>query len=122
MAYATYDDYLLLYGGTCLIAESFQSAVGEASAEVDHYVFGRLSAGAEVTDEIKKAVCAAAEAVYDRQAATARGSVSSENVDGYSVWGLSSARNLSTEAHLPNPLIVHSFRQCWNMSKKTPIA
>lgn len=85
MAYATYDDYLLLYGGTCLTEGSFQSAVGEASAEVDRYVFGRLSAGAEVTDAVKKAVCAAAEAVYDRQAATARGSVSSENVDGYSV-------------------------------------
>lgn len=85
MAYATYDDYLLLYGGTCLTEESFQAAVGEASAEVDRYVFGRLSAGADVTDEVKKAVCAAAEAVYDRQAATARGSVSSENVDGYSV-------------------------------------
>lgn len=85
MAYATYDDYLLLYGGARLTEKDFLSAAEDASAEVDRYVFGRISAGAEITADIKKAVCAAAEAVSDRQASMARGSVSSENVDGYSV-------------------------------------
>lgn len=85
MAYATYDDYLILYCGTRLTETEFLAAVEDASAEVDRYVFGRISAGAEITADIKKAVCAVAEAVSDRQVSMSRGSVSSENVDGYSV-------------------------------------
>ena len=45
MAYATYDDYLLLYRGVRLTEEEFLSAAETASAEVDRYVFGRISAG-----------------------------------------------------------------------------
>ena len=85
MGYATYDDYLLLYGGSRLTEDEFLSAAEDASAEVDRYVFGRISAGAEITTDVKKAVCAAAEAIIDRQASMSRGSISSENVDGYSV-------------------------------------
>ena len=76
MGYATYDDYLLLYGGSRLTEDEFLSAAEDASAEVDRYVFGRISAGAEITTDVKKAVCAAAEAIIDRQASMSRGSVS----------------------------------------------
>ena len=85
MAYATYDDYLILYCGTRLTETEFLAAVEDASAEVDRYVFGRISAGAEITADIKKAVCSAAEVVSDRQAVLSRGVIASENVDGYSV-------------------------------------
>lgn len=34
----------------------------------------------------------------------------------------SSARNLSTVVHPPNPQTAHSFRLCLSTSKKTPIA
>lgn len=58
-----------------------------ASREIDRLTFGRLQQGAEVTDDVKNAVCAVAEVL--QKAEQAKSSipieVQSESVDGVSI-------------------------------------
>ena len=58
----TYDWYSRTFpGGKIPDYNSFVSAVTEAEAYVDHITRGRIT---EVTDDVKKAVCAVAEVIY----------------------------------------------------------
>lgn len=81
MVYADYTFYTDTYGGTAITAKEWPALALRASAYLDRLTFGRLAAG-NVTDAVRLAVCAVAEA--EQQTATPAG-VKSENVDGYDV-------------------------------------
>lgn len=85
--YATYDDYVGLYHGTALEPTDWPLYIREASALVDQLTYGRLQKGAEVTDPVKMAVCAAIESLFqsDKEAQTVSPGLKSETVGSHSV-------------------------------------
>lgn len=87
MVYADYPFYTETYGGTAVDAARWPALALRASAFVDRLTYGRLAAGADVTDEVRMAVCAVAEveaALAEAEAGGGRG-IAAENNDGYSV-------------------------------------
>lgn len=85
--YATYNDYESLYQGTVLEPTDWPLVCREASALVDQLTYGRLQRGAPVTDQVKMAVCGAAESLFqsDREAEAVSSGVQSETVGSHSV-------------------------------------
>ena len=87
MVYADYTFYTEAYGGKTISAGEWPALALRASAFVDKLTYGRLAAGADVTDEVRLAVCAVAEAEATLAEAGADGArgIAAENNDGYSV-------------------------------------
>lgn len=86
MIYADYSFYSEVYQGN-LTSVQFAPAARDASAYIDQITFGRLKRGAPVTEAVKMATCAVAEAIAKnagRQEQQAAG-VKSETVAGHSV-------------------------------------
>lgn len=92
MSYADYAWYRDSYKGTRLNKEEFDRFSELASLYADNALFGRLSAGEAVTDQVKNAVCAVAEIwkEEDAEANAVQTAVKSETVDGDSVTYASS--------------------------------
>lgn len=84
MAYADYEYYITSFAGTLIPVKEFSSLANKAERYIDYLTMHRIK---EVTDSVKNAVCAAAEAVYEvqQQYANIPQGVKSENTDGYSV-------------------------------------
>lgn len=84
MAYADYAYYISSFAGTLIPAEEFYSLANKAERYVNYITMHRIK---EVTDSVKNAVCAAAEALYEvhQQYANIPKGIKSENTDGYSV-------------------------------------
>ena len=87
MAYADYTYYKNMFCGTRLTESEFNHYVIAASAYVDAFLFYRLSSGAEVTNNVKNAVCAVAEVekAESVQVGETSAAIRSETVDGDSV-------------------------------------
>ena len=82
--YAEYDYYINSWVGTLIPASEFKRYSSKAERLVKFVTQHRIT---EVTDEVKNAVCAAAEASYEIRSSVANipQGVKSENTDGYSV-------------------------------------
>lgn len=82
--YADYSYYTDSFAGTLIPAEEFPSLANKAERYVNYITMHRIK---DVTDSVKNAVCAAAEAVYavQQQYANIPKGVKSENTDGYSI-------------------------------------
>ena len=82
--YADYEYYVASFAGTVLSAEEFPFLAAKAERYLDYVTRRRIT---EVTNEVKNAVCAAAEALHEvnRQYADKPSGIKSENTDGYSV-------------------------------------
>lgn len=88
MAYADYDYYVKTYGGSSVSSTDWPAASRDASAFLDILTYGRLKGHPErVSDEVKMAVCAAAEASarYTAAASSHAAGVASESVGSQSV-------------------------------------
>lgn len=85
MVYTDYRFYTEVYGGTAVDAARWPGLALRASAFVDRLTYGRLAAGADVTDAVCMAVCAVAEVEAQLDAAGAARGVAAESNDGYSV-------------------------------------
>lgn len=87
--YADFEFYSGPYGGSLISAEEFLALERQAALHVDLLTFNRLHEGYAVTDTVKMAVCAVADAVKSNQsslsALASSVGLKSENVDGYSV-------------------------------------
>ena len=89
MRYASYDYYTGTYNGSKVASADYVRLSAQADIYIDTITLCRLQHGAPVTDAVRLAACAAADAFADTeltlsdagQAAT----LASENVDGYSV-------------------------------------
>lgn len=81
--YADYDYYKHSFAGTLIPAEEFTSLANKAERYLDYVTMHNT----DISDPVKNAVCAAAEAVYEvqRQYADIPKGIKSENTDGYSV-------------------------------------
>lgn len=84
--YADYADYAYYkdsFGGT-LAAEEFNRYARKAERFLNYVIMGEIS---EVTEQVKNAVCAAAEAVAEIREGVANipQGIKSESTDGYSV-------------------------------------
>ena len=77
--------YRIDYLGRKIPEESFEDFSVQAQRFVDHVTGGKI--GDNVTDKVRNAVCAAAEALYECSSkyATLNPGIKSENTDGYSV-------------------------------------
>lgn len=87
--YADFAFYSGSYGGSLISENEFTALERQASLHVDLLTFNRLKNGWAVTNDVKMAVCAVAEAIkkyesVQAQAITVAG-IKSENNDGYSV-------------------------------------
>lgn len=84
MAFADYTYYSDSFGGTLIPSSEFSAYSAKAERLVRFVTQHRIK---EVTDEVKNAVCAAAEASYELRSSVANipQGVKSENTDGYSV-------------------------------------
>lgn len=82
--YADYDYYTESFAGTELSAEDFNIQARKAERFIDYVTQHRIT---EVTEAVKNAVCAAAEALYEvnQQLTDIPNGIKSENTDGYSV-------------------------------------
>ena len=82
--YADYSYYIDSWAGTLIPAQSFDQFARKAERLINFVTQHRIS---EVTDEVKNAVCAAAEAAYEIRSSVANipQGIKSENTDGYSV-------------------------------------
>lgn len=82
--YADYNYYENSFAGTLIPAEDFPSIANKAERYINYVTMHRI---VDVTDSVKNAVCAAAEAVYEVQQhyANIPKGIKSENTDGYSV-------------------------------------
>lgn len=87
MIYADYTYYANIYKGSKVPENAWENTARQASAYLDQITYGRLKRGAQVTEDVKSAVCVAAETIYwyDSAPAAQNPGISSENVDGYSV-------------------------------------
>lgn len=108
-AYADFQFYKNMYGGTLVSEEEFCPLSIRCTALIDKITFQRATA----TEEVKMAMCAAMEALY----CPAAGGIASENNDGYSVtYREKSAKEALQEAcaairsFLPKEL---TGRGCW---------
>lgn len=81
--YADYAYYKDFFGGT-LTEEEFNLSARKAERFLKYVIMGEIS---EVTEQVKNAVCAAAEAVAEIRSSVANipQGIKSENTDGYSV-------------------------------------
>lgn len=84
MAYADYTYYSDSFGGLLIPSSEFCVFAAKAERLVRFVTQHRIT---EVTDEVKNAVCAAAEAAYEIRSSVANipQGIKSENTDGYSV-------------------------------------
>lgn len=82
--YADYTYYSDSFGGTLIPSSEFVTYAAKAERLVRFVTQHRIT---EVTDEVKNAVCAAAEAAYEIRSSIANvpQGVKSENTDGYSI-------------------------------------
>lgn len=82
--YADYSYYTDSWAGTLIPAQEFNSFARKAERLINYIVLGGVQ---EVTEPIKNAVCAAAEAAYELRQSVANipQGIKSENTDGYSV-------------------------------------
>lgn len=89
MIYADYAYYTNTYKGTSISQDAFAALSRRASAFIDRLTYNRLNNGYAVTDAVKMATCAVAEAMQvsteTEKAAIPAASVKSESVDGDSV-------------------------------------
>ncbi len=83
--YVDYEYYRIEYLGRKIPEEKFEELSAQAQRFVDYVTSGRI--GDNVTDKIRNAVCAAAEALHDCQSKYVNSApgIKSENTDGYSV-------------------------------------
>lgn len=95
MIYADFEYYRDVYHGSAIDEDAFPALAREASLFIDQLTFNRLNQGWAVTDAVKMATCAVADAIKAsetaQQAATAAAGIKNENVDGYSVTYQSAA-------------------------------
>lgn len=84
MAFADFSYYTNSWAGTLIPASEFNQYSAKAERLVKFVTNHRIT---EVTDEVKNAVCAAAEASYEIRSSVANipQGIKSENTDGYSV-------------------------------------
>lgn len=82
---ATYEYYRIEYLGKKIPEENFEELSAQAQRFVDYVTSGRI--GENITDKVRNAVCAAAEALHDCQSkyVNLNPGIKSENTDGYSV-------------------------------------
>lgn len=87
MIYADYDFYRNEYRGDVVEPAEWQRLAVIAGAHIDRITFARLRNGAEITDSVRMAVCAAADVLHRQQSERSQLPVwiKSENTDGYSV-------------------------------------
>ncbi len=87
MAYVDYAYYTGVFNGEALGRQEFAKFSELASFYVDRALFDRLAGGEAITDPVKRAVCAIAEAWKEEetQLQTIQMTVKSESVDGDSV-------------------------------------
>lgn len=80
-----YDYYYSNYLGRKIPKEDFEELSAQAQRFVDYVTSGRI--GDSVTDKVRNAVCAAAEALHDCNSkyVNINPGIKSENTDGYSV-------------------------------------
>ena len=83
--YADYLYYQEVYYGALISTEDWPRLAEEASAAVDRLTYGRLKEGTEVTDPVKRAVCAVAEVLYAHRLEESPGNIKAETVSGDSV-------------------------------------
>lgn len=93
MVYADYEYYTDIYKGSILTKALFEAYSDKAQCYIDYITLGR--AEFNLNENVKKAVCAAAESLYLH--AGKRGIIS-ENTDGYSVTYSNDERNDVIEA------------------------
>lgn len=82
--FADYSYYTDSWAGVLIPAQEFDSYARKAERLINYIVNGEIK---NVTDEVKNAVCAAAEVAYELRQSVANipQSIKSENTDGYSV-------------------------------------
>lgn len=89
MIYADFEYYRDVYHGSAIDEDAFPTLAREASLFIDQLTYNRLNQGRAVTDAVKMATCAVAEAVKTneaaRQAATVATGKKSESVGSWSV-------------------------------------
>lgn len=89
MIYADYEYYRNVFYGSAIEEDAFPGFARQASLFIDSLTFNRLNRGWKVTDSVKMATCAVADAVKINQSAlsalNSSVGIKSENVDGYSV-------------------------------------
>ena len=105
--YADYAFYTGTYQGEDIPEADWRRISARADAFVDRLTYGRLHHGWEVTEAVKMACCAVAEALHAQQAAQAQGAkaaaagIKSENSDGYSVsYGAHTDMQAAMEAQM----------------------
>ena len=79
MSYATYNDYVSIFGGSKMTACEFMSYVNQASAYIDFVTFNRIT---EPDCAVIKAVCAISEYMFEAETNSAK---QSESVGKYKV-------------------------------------
>lgn len=88
MMYIEYEYYTNQYRGTLTI-DIFNQFLRKACAYIDKVTYCRLKYGAEITDDIKMAVCAAIDILNEQEMARNKvkstAGIKSESADGYSV-------------------------------------
>ena len=69
MAYASYSDYQVLYGGSLLTQEQFERYAGQAGDYLELLTYGRCAAPLEAVVEqaVHKACCAVTEELYRQE-------------------------------------------------------
>lgn len=91
MIYADYAYYSDTYNGKSISDDAFAALARRASLFIDRLTFNRLNIGWPVTDAVKMAACAVAEAMKATddaqigQVAVYAAGIKSENTDGRSV-------------------------------------
>lgn len=89
MTYADFEYYRDVYHGSAIDEDAFPALAREASLFIDQLTFNRLNQGWAVTDVVKMATCAVAEAVKTNEAArratTAAAGKKSESVGSWNV-------------------------------------
>lgn len=83
--WADFDYYTNSYAGTLIPAQEFDALSVKAQKIVNYMTFNR--AESDITDKVKTAVCAAAEAAYEvkQSYSNIEQGIKSESTDGHSV-------------------------------------
>ena len=87
MVYATYQQYVEVYGGKVITEEQFHNVILKASRYIDYFTFGRITSyNAEEYPELMSCSCEIAETVFNLAGSNGiPRHKKSENIDGYSV-------------------------------------
>lgn len=125
--YADYAFYRQVFGGQAIAEADWPRRARPAERYIDRATFGRLAAGAPVTDAVRLAVCAAAEVFVAHEAASAAvpAGLTSANTDGYSesyadAGTLAAARDAALAAAVDlylarsDPLRYCGVTPCWD--------